>query len=396
MTRRRFVILDRDGTIIVERHYLSDPEGVELLPRVASGLRRLSTMGLGLVVITNQSGIGRRLFNTTQLALIHQRLCALLEREGIQLDGIYVCPHTPEDDCVCRKPKTGLLDQAAKDLDFDPEDAFVIGDKACDIELGQRVGAATFLVRTGYGTQVAADPTVSPDYVVDGTWEAAQVIERLLVGNTRRERMRPDWNHLERARAHLLESAEIKRQVAEECLHSILAAADLIAETFRSGGKVLLCGNGGSAADCQHMAAELVSRLTKDFERPGLPAIALTTDTSFLTAYANDCGFEGIFERQVQALGKPADVLIGISTSGNSPNVIRAAEAAQAASMRTVALTGSGGHLARIAHVTVSVPSTNTQYIQEAHLAIEHILCELVEQSLFREQDASVVTARWV
>jgi D-sedoheptulose 7-phosphate isomerase len=186
----------------------------------------------------------------------------------------------------------------------------------------------------------------------------------------------------------------MKRQVAEECLEAILAAADLIADTFQSGGKVLLCGNGGSAADCQHMAAEFVSRLTKEFERPGLPAVALTTDTSFLTAFTNDCGFEGVFERQVQALGKPRDVLIGISTSGNSPNVIRAVEAAHAADMCTIALTGSGGRLAGMVHVAIAVPSPNTQYIQEAHLAIEHILCELVEHSLFRDQDATVVATR--
>jgi D-sedoheptulose 7-phosphate isomerase len=166
-------------------------------------------------------------------------------------------------------------------------------------------------------------------------------------------------------------------------MEAICSAASLITETFRSGGKVLLCGNGGSAADCQHMAAEFVSRLTKDFERPGLPAIALTTDTSFLTAFANDCGFEGVFARQVQALGKAGDVVIGISTSGNSPNVIRAVEAAQAAHMHTVVLTGHGGRLPGMARVAIVVPSTNTQYIQETHLAIEHILCDLVERSLF-------------
>ena len=175
--------------------------------------------------------------------------------------------------------------------------------------------------------------------------------------------------------------------MAERCVDSILAAADLIAETFRSGGKVLLCGNGGSAADCQHMAAEFVNRLTKDFERPGLPAIALTTDTSFLTAFANDCGFEGVFERQVQVLGKPGDALIGISTSGNSTNVIRAVEAARAADMQTIVLMGNNGRLAEMANVAISVPSANTQYIQEAHLAIEHILCGLVECSLFGEGD---------
>jgi len=192
---------------------------------------------------------------------------------------------------------------------------------------------------------------------------------------------------VDRVRAHLFESAEIKRQVVETCMNSILAAADLIAETFRSGGKVLLCGNGGSAADCQHMAAEFVNRLTAEFERPGLPAIALTTDTSFLTAFANDCGFEGVFERQAQALGKPGDVLIGISTSGNSTNVIRAVEAARTANMHTIVLTGSGGRLAGMANVAISVPSANTQYIQEAHLAIEHILCGLVERYLFGERD---------
>lgn len=171
--------------------------------------------------------------------------------------------------------------------------------------------------------------------------------------------------------------------MAETCLESIHLAADRILRAFRAGGKVLLCGNGGSAADCQHMAAEFVSRLTKDFDRPGLPAVALTTDSSFLTAFANDCGFEGVFARQVQALGKQEDVLIGISTSGNSLNVVRAVEVAKAASISTIALTGSGGCLVKIADVTITVPSADTQYIQEAHLAVEHILCELVERALF-------------
>jgi phosphoheptose isomerase len=198
--------------------------------------------------------------------------------------------------------------------------------------------------------------------------------------------MQPEINGLyETARSHLLESAALKRQIAEQCLDNILAAAKLIAEAFRLGGKVLLCGNGGSAADCQHIASEFVNVLSKNFPRPGLPAIALTTDTSFLTAYGNDFGFEGVYERQVQTLGRPGDVLIGISTSGNSPNIIRAMEAAQMVDMRAIALTGAGGKLASIADVTLAVPSTNTQYIQEAHLAIEHILCSLVEAQLFSQ-----------
>jgi D-sedoheptulose 7-phosphate isomerase len=185
------------------------------------------------------------------------------------------------------------------------------------------------------------------------------------------------------ARSYLVESANIKLRVADTCVESIVEAAKLITDTFKSGGKVLLCGNGGSAADCQHMATELVSCLTKDMERPGLPAVALTTDTSFLTAFSNDFGFEGIFERQVYALGKPGDLLIAISTSGNSINVIRAVQAAKAAEMRTVTLTGSNGRLKAMGNVGVLVPSNDTQHIQEAHLAIEHLLCYLVERWMF-------------
>lgn len=195
--------------------------------------------------------------------------------------------------------------------------------------------------------------------------------------------MPSDHNYSESVREQLAESAQLKKLVAERCVDSILAAADLLASTFRSGGKILLCGNGGSAADCQHMATEFVSRLTKDFERPALAAIALTTDTSFLTAFSNDCGFDGIFERQVEALGKPGDALIGISTSGSSPNVICAVEAAKKAGMRTLVLTGQDGRLPAISDIAIAVPSTDTQHIQEAHLTIEHILCYLVERYLF-------------
>lgn len=190
-------------------------------------------------------------------------------------------------------------------------------------------------------------------------------------------------DYRDKVRERLLESADVKKKVANECIESILEATQLIIDTFKSGGKVLLCGNGGSAADCQHMATEFVNALNKDFFRPTLPAFALTTDTSVMTSFANDFGFDGVFERQVQGLGKPNDLLIGISTSGNSKNVIRAMIAANALKMHTLALTGDSGKLQEIANVAISVPSRNTQYIQESHIAIEHILCELVEDHLF-------------
>ena len=135
-------------------------------------------------------------------------------------------------------------------------------------------------------------------------------------------------DYLVMVRESLAQSANIKRQTAAVCGEVIVKAAQLIVEAFRTYRKLLICGNGGSAADCQHMAAEFVSRFRKDFERPALPALALTTDTSFLTAFANDYGFEGIFERRVEAWGRSGDILIGISTSGNSQNVIHAIKAA--------------------------------------------------------------------
>lgn len=193
-------------------------------------------------------------------------------------------------------------------------------------------------------------------------------------------------NWLARAHAHLLESATIQQQLAETELEHILAAAQLIAEAFRGRHKLLICGNGGSAADCQHLAAEFVGRLTKEHARPGLPALALTTDTSFMTAHANDVEFDDIFHRQVQALGQTGDVLMGISTSGNSPNVIRAAQLAHTLDMKTVGLTGNVGRLSTLVDVCVCVPSASTQYIQEAHIAVEHIICDLVEQLLISDR----------
>ena len=178
----------------------------------------------------------------------------------------------------------------------------------------------------------------------------------------------------------LRESARVKELVAHECAHDILQAAEVIGQTFRSGGKVLFCGNGGSAADCQHLASEFVSVLQKDRARPALPAIALTTDTSFLTANANDFGFENVFSRQVEALGKKGDVLVGISTSGVSVNVLAALRQARRAGLRTIVFTGeSGGKMNDLGDVIIKVPSESTQHVQEAHIAIGHVICEVVE-----------------
>jgi phosphoheptose isomerase len=162
---------------------------------------------------------------------------------------------------------------------------------------------------------------------------------------------------------------------------ALLAAASAIASSVRDGGKVLVFGNGGSAADAQHVAAELVGRLER--ERDAIAAVALTTDTSVLTAVANDYSFERVFVRQIEALGRAGDVALAISTSGNSRNVVAAAEAARRSGLIVVALTGSdGGGLGRAADVHVNVPETDTARAQEVHRTLLHVLCELVEDEI--------------
>ena len=180
----------------------------------------------------------------------------------------------------------------------------------------------------------------------------------------------------------LRESAAMMDAAAREA-PGIARAASIITDAFRAGGKLLLCGNGGSAADCQHLAAEFVGRFAPAVKRPPLPAIALTTDTSFLTAHANDVAFDDVFARQVQAIGRRGDVLIAISTSGGSRNVILAAQNAQRLGLSVIALVGEGGPLADDVDVAIRVPSRDTALIQQVHLAIEHLICQLVEQALY-------------
>ncbi len=180
----------------------------------------------------------------------------------------------------------------------------------------------------------------------------------------------------------LNESASVKLQVAQACKTEIAAAAQLLIDCVVQNGKILLCGNGGSAADAQHLATELVSRLR--LERKAIPALALNTNTSTLTAVSNDYDFAEIFARQVEAFGRAGDVLIGISTSGNSRNVIRALEVAGGQAMACIAFTGGdGGKMADMADIAIVVPTHEVQRIQEAHITIGHIICDLVEQSLF-------------
>lgn len=186
---------------------------------------------------------------------------------------------------------------------------------------------------------------------------------------------------LERIKRQLYESSEVKRLIAESLSGKIAEAAMLIVDCIKSGGKVILFGNGGSAADAQHLAGEFVGRFK--LERTAFPALALTTNTSIITAVSNDYGYDAVFARQIEAFARKEDVVVGISTSGNSRNVIEGIKKAKQVAARTIGLTGGdGGKLAEIVDIGLTVPSSDTPRIQEAHITIGHIICGIVEASL--------------
>ncbi|HEX9593317.1 MAG TPA: D-sedoheptulose 7-phosphate isomerase [bacterium] len=192
---------------------------------------------------------------------------------------------------------------------------------------------------------------------------------------------------LDAIRQQFLASAAVQQEAARTLAEPVAAAAEKVIAALRAGRKVLLCGNGGSAADAQHIAAELVGRYAR--ERRGLPAVALTTDTSALTAIGNDYGFDRIFARQVEALAQAGDVLIAISTSGNSPNVLQAVETARQLGVGTIGLAGRGGGALRaLVDLCLVAPHEETARIQELHITIGHILCDLVEAALVSEEGA--------
>ena len=183
----------------------------------------------------------------------------------------------------------------------------------------------------------------------------------------------------------ILKSVKIKNKIIEGGVEQIEKAAEIFINCTKNGGKILWCGNGGSAADAQHLATELMGGMA-DHDRKPIPSIALTTDSSFLTAWSNDIDFDSIFSRQIQGLGQEGDVLVGISTSGNSKNVLNAIKQAKYKNLKTISFTGkTGGNLAGIADVAIKVPSNNTQRIQESHIMIGQILCGLLELYLVKK-----------
>ena len=368
---KKWIILDRDGTLIKDKNYLHDPNGAELTEGAADGLRLLAKMGYKFVVLTNQSGIGRGYFTEDEMNAVHLRVDEMLACAGVRVEGWFHCPHKPADGCSCRKPAAGLAVEAQRKLGFRREDiAFVMGDKQSDVELAEALGAPSVLLMTGYGAS-------EYERGVRGTLNCANLCEAAAVIARGEKRSAGESFSLDLSE-HIA-AAEAMRSMEAE----IGEAAAMIISALRGGGRFFVCGNGGSAADAQHIAAELSGRYLA--EREPLDAAALSCNGSALTAIGNDYGFDKIFARQLEAHGRAGDVLLAISTSGNSANVLEAVRSAKKLDVSTIALTGaSGGALAKEADAALRAPSDRTPRIQEFHILIGHALCGIVEKALCR------------
>lgn len=386
------MLLDRDGVLNVDRpDSVTSVAQLRLLPGAAQGVALLNRKGYRVLVITNQSVVGRGLLSPADLHAIHTVIQTEVGAFGGHIDAFFVCPHDRHEGCACRKPQPGLLLEAAQQYGFHLAHTDFVGDAPTDIEAARRAGAEPVVVLTGK-TKRPADLSVryyhslydyaqcQPALITsEPAWQRKEAHSTMTIDHSTHAAVPEEFTASglrtmqDRFDSHLRAIESLRTQ-----LPLLQTVAHVLVQCLRRGSKVLWMGNGGSAADSQHLAAELVGRFV--LERRGLASLALSTDTSILTAVGNDYGFEEIFARQIEALCQPGDVVIGLSTSGNSPNVLRALQRARQLGAVTVGLTGgSGGAMATQCDHCVIVAADSTARVQECHILIGHLLCEQVD-----------------
>jgi D-sedoheptulose 7-phosphate isomerase len=376
--RFKHAILDRDGVLNQEapdRGYVREPEAFHWLPTALEGLVILSRAGVRISIATNQSGVGRGLMTLEQLHAVHERMRRDAKQAGVDLENVFFCPHAPDAGCDCRKPATGLIKAAIARSGIHPDDTVVVGDDLRDLEAAQRSGVAAVLLRTGKGRSNEARVR---DLGVP-IYNDLPAFARAILADTLSTETQDNMT----IHQVFAEHASVMTQAAAELPPVLERIVALFDQCMRGGHKILACGNGGSACDSQHLVAELVGRFRD--ERRALPAVALTADTAILTAVGNDYGYERVFARQVEALGQQGDLLLAISTSGNSPNVVQAARTARGLGCVVVAFTGAqGGKLTEHADVVLRAPSTVVARIQEVHALSIHIIADALDALLRR------------
>lgn len=378
------VLLDRDGTIIADTGYVGSVDRIEFLDGSIEAIAALNKAGIPVAVVTNQAGVARGLYGIEDVQQVHKHMIAELARNGAHVDLWLFCPYHPDGIVEAftraswdRKPAPGMALAAAEALDLDLSASWVVGDSPVDIGLAKAVGARPLHV--GQPRSAGDEIDTFPDL-------AAAV--RFILGNE----VTPPAPRSERpkfpaSRFHRADSyggayvAELSRAFGTVDLEQISRAAKILNDAYDRDAAVFSCGNGGSASIANHLQCDHVKGVRGG---TGLTTRvqSLSTNVELFSAIANDLGYDKVFEYQLQSQARPGDVLIAVSSSGRSPNIVRALDWAAAHDMTTIALTGfEGGPARRRAAVSVHVDSGNYGIIEDAHQACMHLLAQYVRQS---------------
>lgn len=383
---RAGVLLDRDGTIIVDTGYVGSVDRVEFIPGAIEAIAALNAAGIPVAVLTNQAGVARGRYDIADVQQVHKHMAAEMARAGAHVDRWLFCPYHPDGTVEAfartsndRKPAPGMALAAAKALNLDLAQCWVVGDSPADIGLARTIGARPLQV--GSPAPLGPDVACFPDL-------AAAV--RFILSDAETERPSAPVQAPVKFPAEQFHRAdsfggayvtELSRAFATVDLEQISRAAKILGDAYTRDATVFACGNGGSASIANHLQCDHVKGVRTG---TGLTSRvhSLSTNIELFSAIANDLGYEQVFEYQLQSLARPGDVLIAVSSSGSSANIVRAVDWANAHGMKTIALTGfSGGPSRRRATVSVHVDSTNYGVIEDTHQACMHLLAQYVRQS---------------
>ena len=390
---RRGVLLDRDGTIIVDRGYVGAVEDVEFIDGAIEAISRLNAAGLPVAVVTNQAGVARGMYELADVELVHKHMVAELARLGARVDAWFFCPYHPEGVVAAfartsadRKPAPGMALAAAGALDLDLTASWVVGDSDCDVGLARAVGARP--IRVGAGR---ADGGPDPGTVAD----LAAAVDLILAehaagsGPSAAAAAFPAHKYHDAGYFAAEYSSELARAMGTVPAARFESAARILDRAYKRGSTVFSCGNGGSASIANHFQCDHVKGV-----RNGTGLLtrvqSLSTNVEILSAIANDNGYENVFDYQLQSHARPGDVLVAVSSSGRSPNIVRALEWCRENDVETVALTGfTGGPARELATVSIHVDSGNYGVIEDAHQACMHLLAQYVRQAMMSDDDVS-------
>jgi histidinol-phosphate phosphatase family protein len=384
------VLLDRDGTIIADYGYVGSVDRVEFLDGAIEAIAALNQAGLPVAVVTNQAGVARGYFGVEDVHQVHKHMIEEMARQGAHIDLWLFCPYHPDGTVdsfarasADRKPGSGMALAAAEGLGLDLTSSWVVGDSPCDIGLARAVGARPLHV----------GPVDFPGPDVLSFPGLAAAVRHILDNNTQSGstvppsfpvRQYPDGGTFGSAYA-----GELAKSFGTIDMTQVARAADMLNEAYDREASVFACGNGGSASIANHLQCDHVKGVRKGTDLT-TRVFSLSTNIELFSAIANDIGYDAVFEYQLQSMARPGDVLIAVSSSGRSPNIVRVLEWANGHGMHTIALTGfSGGAARELASVSVHVRSDNYGIIEDAHQACMHLLAQYVRQSRMTSDDVT-------